>query len=30
MEWVPESYTLGPEGHKKKMQRIREELAKES
>ncbi len=30
MEWVPESYTLGPEGHKKKMQRIREELMKES
>jgi uncharacterized protein (DUF169 family) len=30
MEWVPESFTLGPEGHKKKMQRIREELAKES
>jgi uncharacterized protein (DUF169 family) len=30
MEWVPESFTLGPEGHKQKMQRIREELAKES
>jgi uncharacterized protein (DUF169 family) len=30
MEWVPESYTIGPEGHKKKMQRIREELTKES
>lgn len=30
MEWVPESYTLGPEGHKRKMQKIRTELAKES
>ena len=30
MEWVPESFTIGPEGHKKKMQRIREALAKES
>jgi uncharacterized protein (DUF169 family) len=30
MEWVPESFTLGAEGHKKKMQRIREELLKES
>ena len=30
MEWVPESYTLGPEGHKQKMKKIREELAKES
>ncbi len=30
MEWVPESYTMGPEGHKKKMLRIREEMAKES
>jgi uncharacterized protein (DUF169 family) len=30
MEWVPESFTIGPEGHKKKMQRIREELMKES
>jgi uncharacterized protein (DUF169 family) len=30
MEWVPESYTLGPEGHKKKVHRIAEELAKES
>jgi uncharacterized protein (DUF169 family) len=30
MEWSPESYSLGPEGHKKKMQRIREELAKKS
>ena len=30
MEWVPESYTLGPEGHKKKVHRIAEDLAKES
>jgi uncharacterized protein (DUF169 family) len=30
MEWVPESYTLGAEGHKKKVHRIVEELAKES
>jgi uncharacterized protein (DUF169 family) len=30
MAWVPESYTLGPEGHKRKMQQIREELMKES
>jgi uncharacterized protein (DUF169 family) len=30
MPWVPESFTLGPEGHKKKMQKIREELARES
>ncbi len=30
MEWVPESYTLGPEGHKKKVHRIVEELEKES
>jgi uncharacterized protein (DUF169 family) len=30
MEWVPESFNIGPEGHKKKMQRIREELSKES
>jgi len=30
MPWVPESFALGPEGHKKKMQKIREELAKES
>ena len=30
MPWVPDSFTLGPEGHKKKMQKIREELAKES
>jgi uncharacterized protein (DUF169 family) len=29
MEWVPESYTLGPEGHKKKVHRIVEELQKE-
>jgi len=30
MEWVPESFTLGPEGHKQKMKKIREELAKET
>jgi uncharacterized protein (DUF169 family) len=30
MEWVPESYALGPEGHKKKLRRIQEELKKES
>jgi uncharacterized protein (DUF169 family) len=30
MEWVPESFTLGAEGHKQKMQRIREELAQQS
>jgi len=30
MEWVPESYNLGPEGHKKKIHRIVEELGKES
>ena len=30
MEWVPESYTLGPEGHKKKVRRIIEELKKET
>lgn len=30
MEWVPESYTLGPEGHKKKVRRILEELKKEN
>ncbi|OGO30791.1 MAG: hypothetical protein A2Z29_03835 [Chloroflexi bacterium RBG_16_56_11] len=30
MEWVPESYTLGPEGHKKKVQSIVEELKKEA
>lgn len=29
MEWVPESYNLGAEGHKKKVHRIVEELAKE-
>jgi uncharacterized protein (DUF169 family) len=29
MEWVPESYTLGAEGHKKKVRRIVAELAKE-
>jgi len=29
MEWVPESFNLGAEGHKKKMRRIREELVKE-
>ncbi len=27
MEWYPESFSIGPEAHKKKMQRIREELA---
>ena len=26
MEWVPESFKLGPEGHKKKVQRIHEEM----
>jgi len=30
MEWVPESYTLGAEGHKKKVQRIVAELKKEA
>jgi uncharacterized protein (DUF169 family) len=30
MEWVPESFKLGPEGHKKKIQRIREEISWES
>ena len=30
MEWVPESYTLGPEGHKKKLRQIVEELEKEN
>lgn len=30
MEWIAESYTLGPEGHKKKVRRILEELKKES
>jgi tRNA1(Val) A37 N6-methylase TrmN6 len=29
MDWVPESYTLGAEGHKKKVQRIVAELKKE-
>ena len=29
MEWVPESYTLGKEGHKKKVKSIVEELKKE-
>jgi uncharacterized protein (DUF169 family) len=29
MEWVPESYTLGAEGHKKKIKRIVAELEKE-
>jgi uncharacterized protein (DUF169 family) len=29
MEWVPESYTLGAEGHKKKVREIVEELKKE-
>jgi uncharacterized protein (DUF169 family) len=29
MEWVPESYTLGAAGHKKKVQKIAEDLAKE-
>jgi len=30
MEWVPESYTLGAEGHKKKVKKIVAELEKES
>ena len=30
MEWVPESFTLGPEGHKKKIRRIVEEIKRES
>ncbi|MCK4863444.1 MAG: DUF169 domain-containing protein [Dehalococcoidales bacterium] len=30
MEWVPESYTLGAEGHKKKVHRIVAELEQES
>ena len=30
MEWVPESFTLGPEGHKKKVRRIVEEIKRES
>lgn len=29
MEWVPESYTLGPEGHKKKVRGIVEKLKRE-
>ncbi len=29
MEWVPESFSIGGEAHKKKMQRIRDEVAKE-
>jgi uncharacterized protein (DUF169 family) len=29
MEWVPESYTLGKEGHKKRVKEIVEELKKE-
>ena len=29
MEWSPESFSIGAEAHKKKMQRIREEVAKE-
>ena len=29
MEWVPESYTLGAEGHKKKVRKIVDELKKE-
>lgn len=29
MEWVPESYTLGPEGHKKKVRGIIEQLKSE-
>ena len=29
MEWVPESYTLGAEGHKKKVEKIVAELKKE-
>jgi uncharacterized protein (DUF169 family) len=29
MEWVPESYTLGAEGHKNKIKRILKELAEE-
>ena len=29
IEWAPESFSIGGEGHKKKMQRIREEVAKE-
>jgi uncharacterized protein (DUF169 family) len=30
MEWVPESYTLGPEGHKKKVKKIVAALEKEN
>jgi uncharacterized protein (DUF169 family) len=30
MEWVPESFTLGPEGHKAKVKRIVEEIRRES
>lgn len=30
MEWVPESYNLGAEGHKKKVRRIAKELEQES
>ncbi|MBN1566524.1 MAG: hypothetical protein JXA73_01660 [Acidobacteria bacterium] len=30
MEWAPESFKLGPEGHKKKMRRIREDISRES
>jgi len=30
MEWVPESFNIGPEAHKKKIRRIAEELANES
>lgn len=30
MEWVPDSYKIGAEAHKKKMQRIREDLTKQS
>jgi len=30
MEWVPESFTLGAEGHKKKVKRILEEIKRES
>jgi uncharacterized protein (DUF169 family) len=29
MEWIPESYTLGPEGHKQKVRRIIEQLKTE-
>jgi len=30
MEWVPESFNIGPEAHKKKVRRIAEELSRES